>query len=80
MRAEETNWVGFFEWIGGAEKSRALRRLLIKATATSKFYFFDSNMFIASADRDPIHLSGENHHKFGEEMAKHILRLKNRQN
>ena len=39
MRAEDPNWVGFFEWIGGAEKSRALRRLLIKATATSKFYF-----------------------------------------
>ena len=80
MRAEDPTWVGFSDWIGGAEKSRALRRLLKEATATSKFYFFDSNMFVASSDRDPIHLSAENHHKFGEQIAKHILRLKNRQN
>ena len=80
MRVEDPNWVGFSDWIGSAEKSRDLRRLLTEAAATSKFYFFDSNMFVASSDRDPIHLSAENHHKFGEEMAKHILRLKNRQN
>ena len=80
MRAEDPNWVGFSDWIGGAEKSRALRRLLIEATATSKFDYFDSNKVVASSDRDPIHLSAENHQKFGEEIAKHILRLKNRQN
>ena len=28
MRADDPNWIGFSDWIGGAEKSRLLCRLL----------------------------------------------------
>ena len=76
-RANDPDWVGFSDWIGGADKSRELRRLLNESSARSKFDYFDSNEVVISSDRDPIHLSAENHHKLGEEMAKHIWRLKN---
>jgi lysophospholipase L1-like esterase len=79
IRAGDPNWIGFSDWVGGAEKSRALRRLLIDASAINKFDYFDSNTVVVPSDRDPIHLSADNHHRLGEEMAKYILRIKNRQ-
>ena len=75
MRANDPNWIGFSDWIGGAEKSSLLRR---EAPAVSKFDHFHSNTVVDSSNRDPIHLSADNHTKFGEKMAEHILRLKRR--
>ena len=74
MRADDPNWIGFSDWIGGAEKSRLLCRLLREAQGVSKFDHFDSNTIVVSSNRDPIHLSADNHIKFGEKMAEHILR------
>ena len=78
MRADDPNWIGFSDWIGGAEKSRLLCRLLRESQGVSKFDHFDSNTVVVSSNRDPIHLSADNHIKFGEKMAEHILRLKRR--
>ena len=74
MRADDPNWIGFSDWIGGAKESRLLCKLLREAQGVSKFDHFDSNTVVVSSNRGPIHLSADNYIKFGEKMAEHILR------
>ena len=75
-QANNPNWTGYSDWMGGAEKSRALPTLLKHSLGLGNFDYFDSNTIVTSSDKDPIHLSAENHYKLGEELAKHIIRLK----
>ena len=79
-KVEDPNWIGYSDWIGGAEKSRALPSLLERAVNLSNFDYFDSNMIVSSSHIDPIHLSAENHHKLGEGLARHIIGLKIQKN
>ena len=72
MQADDLNWIGFSDWVGGAEKSHLLRTPLREALAVSKFDYFDSNTVLVSANGGSIYLSANKHIKFCAKMAAHI--------
>ena len=57
------------EWIGGYKKSTLLSQEIHSLCLKNKIHFIDSNNFIKSSKKDPIHWDKEAHHVLGKEIA-----------
>ncbi len=57
------------EWIGGYKKSILLSKEIQSLSLKNDIHLIDSNHFIKSSKKDPIHWDAEAHHLFGREVA-----------
>jgi lysophospholipase L1-like esterase len=64
------NWINYKEWIGAFEKSKKLNGFYKDMCKEKKIEFIDTNEFIVSSEKDPIHWSKKTHKDFGEILAK----------
>ncbi|MDB9776167.1 GDSL-type esterase/lipase family protein [Alphaproteobacteria bacterium] len=62
------------EWIGGYRKSILLCQEINLLCLKNKIHFIDSNNFIKSSKKDPIHWDEEAHHLLGKEIANILSR------
>ncbi|MBT5574473.1 arylesterase [Alphaproteobacteria bacterium] len=75
LRSIDPDWINYDEWLGARDKSLALPGLLKQATQIKGVDYFDTNEIVQASNKDPIHLSPENHHRLGKAMANHVLNL-----
>ena len=66
-------WSNYIEWEGAFDKSKKLFISLKHVTDEEKIYLIDSNQYIESSNRDPIHWSKKTHETFGKKVADLIL-------
>jgi lysophospholipase L1-like esterase len=62
------------EWIDGYKKSTFLSKELHSLCLENKIHYIDSNNFIKSSKKDPIHWDEESHHLLGKEVANILSR------
>ena len=74
-RSNDKNWDNYEDWKGGFEKSTKLQKCFEKVCEIYSIPLIDSNNFISSSCKDPIHWSKKTHQIFGKKIAEEIYKI-----